>query len=135
MIKAAIHEEQNKVPAFEGDKIDALAAALGFTFDGAAYVRTGRKTVRRISRQSSYRASLASSANLPRIPKSMYSAMRAMQVGEALNVTAYVRHMDLQRLQRRLYSWRWNEAERFGRTARFQARASSGGGKVVVRLS
>lgn len=115
MIKAEVYRAQQHAEEDPGAaRVDALARALGFAFEGGEYVknvrqRTARKTTRakRVPRKAPATRANAKKAVSSRITKEDWEQIARLGVGERMNATELMRRLGIPRTRMvaRLATW------------------------------
>lgn len=89
MIKKERYEEENR-----NSRVDALAKALGLSWENGEYKR---EAVQRVSRAP--RKAIIRRKRNPSFPEGVYESIKRLPVGTSLNITEHVRPGSLNRSQ------------------------------------
>ena len=127
--------QQSKAQEPVNNRIDALAAALGFIFREGLYVKEVKVTRRAYSHASTATVARKSKRYKKRFqmfPESFYAEVGALQAGHQMEVTNYVRgtNIPFRNVAQRLHSYSYNHVRMGEGLKKFAVTRSEG--KIFV---
>lgn len=117
MIKEKDYQEQQATANDPVTRhVNALASALGFTFDGENYIKTVRAYTKRIDTVRPLANTRRGRRRYPNFPQGAWEPVRVLRVGQSFDVTSLMAKsgINAKTMQSRLYSFQWAEKHRMG---------------------